>query len=267
MRTVGAIGAWGLLAATPCAAEVVAAEPGGFALEAARDVAATPAAVWATLLAPARWWDGAHTYSGAATNLSLRAEPGGCFCERLPAGGAVEHDFLTLDEAGAFEGVGRVELIEGEIFQMSPLHLPHASVLAELTVAIGIALREQSDTMRVLTPVSLRANDHSLPEADLLVVELDGTEGDLATPEMVRLVLEVSASSLRHDLGRKLQLYARTGVPEYWVADVADVAARRLLRFHAPAGEDYTERAEFAFGDTIASATIDGLAVDAGRLA
>lgn len=91
MRTVGAIGAWGLLAATPCAAEVVAAEPGGFALEAARDVAATPAAVWATLLAPARWWDGAHTYSGAATNLSLRAEPGGCFCERLPAGGAVEH--------------------------------------------------------------------------------------------------------------------------------------------------------------------------------
>lgn len=173
-------------------------------------------------------------------------------------------DFLTLDEAGAFEGVGRVELIEGEIFEMSPLHLPHASVLAELTVAIGIALREQSDTMRVLTPVSLRANDHSLPEADLLVVELDGTEGDLATPEMVRLVLEVSASSLRHDLGRKLQLYARTGVPEYWVADVA---GRRLLRFHAPAGEDYTERAEFAFGDAIASATIDGLAVDTGRLA
>lgn len=172
-------------------------------------------------------------------------------------------EFLALDEAGAFDNLGRVELIEGEIFEMSPLFLPHGSILAELTASVVIALRERVPALSALTPVSLRSDDHSLPEADLLVVELNGTEGDLATPDIVRLVLEVSASSLRHDLGRKLRLYARTGVPEYWVADVK---GRRILRFHSPSGEAFAEQAEFAFGDMIASATIPGLLVDTARL-
>lgn len=172
-------------------------------------------------------------------------------------------EFLALDGAGAFENLGRVELIEGEIFEMSPLFLPHGSILAEMTASMVIALRDRFPALRALTPVSLRADDHSLPEADLLVVQLNGTEGDLATPDIVRLVVEVSASSLRHDLGRKLRLYARTGVPEYWVTDVK---ARRILRFHAPVGDEYGERAEFAFGDPVASATIAGLIVETARL-
>lgn len=38
-----------------------------------------------------QWWNPAHTYSGTAENLSIDARPGGCFCERLPDGGGVEH--------------------------------------------------------------------------------------------------------------------------------------------------------------------------------
>ncbi len=37
------------------------------------------------------WWDSGHTYSGDAKNLSIDARPGGCFCEKLPNGGAIEH--------------------------------------------------------------------------------------------------------------------------------------------------------------------------------
>ena len=37
------------------------------------------------------WWDSEHTYSGDAKNLSIDARPGGCFCERLPKGGGIEH--------------------------------------------------------------------------------------------------------------------------------------------------------------------------------
>lgn len=80
----------------------------------------------------------------------------------------------------------------------------------------------------------------------------------------MRLLVEVSDSSLGHDLGRKLRLYARTGVPEYWVADVN---RRKIIRFHAPVGEEYAERTEFAFGVAVASATIAGLTVDTARLA
>lgn len=38
-----------------------------------------------------QWWNPAHTFSGDARNLSIDARPGGCFCERLPGGGGVEH--------------------------------------------------------------------------------------------------------------------------------------------------------------------------------
>lgn len=173
-------------------------------------------------------------------------------------------DFLTLDEAGAFEGLGHVELIDGEIFVMAPLYLAHSRILAELTVDIGIAIRGLATGLQLLTPVSARLDPHSLPEADIAIADVTGFEGNLITAPMVRLLVEVSPSSLRHDLGRKFRMYARAGVPEYWVADVNGL---RIMRFHAPAGEAYTEQVEFAFGASVLSATIAGLVVDTARLA
>lgn len=171
-------------------------------------------------------------------------------------------EFLVLDQAGCFDSLGRVELIDGEIFEMAPLHRPHARTLMELTIAVGMAARSFEPLIEAMTPVSARLDPHSLPEADIVLAV--AAEEDFVTSDTVRLVVEVSASSLRHDLGRKLRLYARSGVPEYWVADVA---ARRILRFHSPEGEAYRARAEFAFGEPVPSATIAGLEVDTSRLA
>ena len=78
------------------------------------------------------------------------------------------------------------------------------------------------------------------------------------------LVVEVADTSLSHDLGKKLRLYARSGIPEYWVADVR---GGRIIRFHVPAGDAYVECAEFSFGEPIPSVTIPGLTVDTARLA
>ena len=89
-------------------------------------------------------------------------------------------------------------------------------------------------------------------------------DDDFVTPATARLLIEVSSSSLRHDLGRKAALYARTGVPEYWVADVK---GRRIVRMHRPVEGTYTERAEFAFGAMVPSATIAGLTIDTAPLA
>lgn len=171
-------------------------------------------------------------------------------------------DFLMLDEAGAFEGLGRVELIDGEIFTLAPLYFPHGDTLFELTMALGLAVRKV-DGFKATTPVSAELDANNLPEADLLVVR-EGVGNQFVTPEFAQIMIEVSASSLHHDLGRKKRLYARTGVPEYWVVDVR---GRKIIRFHAPVGEEYAERGEFVFGETIPSATIAGLAVDTARLA
>lgn len=173
-------------------------------------------------------------------------------------------EFLTLDEAGAFEKVGRVELIDGEIYEMAPLHRPHARALMELTIALGLAIRAFEPEIEAMTPVSARLDPHSLPEADIVVAARDDSGEQFVTADTVRLVVEVSVSSLRHDLGRKLKLYARTGVPEYWVVDVKGGC---IHRFSAPQGEAYTEQVDYPFGALIPSATIAGLAVDTARLA
>jgi uncharacterized protein YndB with AHSA1/START domain len=79
------------LAASPAAADVVSAAPGGFEVRSRAVVAAAPAEAWAMLGRIGQWWSPDHTYSGSAANLRLKAKAGGCFCETLAAGGSVEH--------------------------------------------------------------------------------------------------------------------------------------------------------------------------------
>lgn len=71
-------------------ADVASAAAGGFVIEAEAEVAASPDAVWRDLARVGRWWNSAHTYSGAAANMRLDPRAGGCWCERW-AGGSVEH--------------------------------------------------------------------------------------------------------------------------------------------------------------------------------
>ena len=73
------------------AADVIDRSASGFTVKTVVAVAAAPQRVYQDLLNPGSWWDKAHTYSGDARNMTLVAQPGGCFCEKLPAGGAVEH--------------------------------------------------------------------------------------------------------------------------------------------------------------------------------
>ena len=87
-----------LALSTPASAEVVDAQPNGFALKYVFDLAQPREAVYRALADVARWWDVAHSYSGVASNLSLDARPGGCFCEKLPSGG-VQH--MTVIHASA----------------------------------------------------------------------------------------------------------------------------------------------------------------------
>lgn len=82
--------------ATTAGAEVVRQDDGGFQLRNVAQVKATPARAYAALGEIGRWWNGAHSYSGRAANLSLELKPGGCFCESLPDGGGVEHGRVLL---------------------------------------------------------------------------------------------------------------------------------------------------------------------------
>ena len=66
--------------------------PNGFLVKFEVSVNAPAAKVYDALVGQiGSWWNPEHTYSDDAKNLSIDARPGGCFCEKLPNGGGVEH--------------------------------------------------------------------------------------------------------------------------------------------------------------------------------
>jgi len=80
-----------LVSASPGSAEVADAGENGFTLRETATLSVPPAKAYAAMLEVGKWWGSDHTYSGDASNLSLEAKPGGCWCERLPSGGGVQH--------------------------------------------------------------------------------------------------------------------------------------------------------------------------------
>ncbi|GMN03694.1 SRPBCC family protein [Erythrobacter sp. MTPC3] len=71
-------------AASPVSAEVTEQGDAGFVTRDEATVSATPKQVWLALISPSDWWNGSHTWSGDAANLTLTPQAGGCFCERIP---------------------------------------------------------------------------------------------------------------------------------------------------------------------------------------
>lgn len=90
-RHLHALAAVLLVGPATAVADVVDRATNGFTLRTVVEISAPPARVYWTLVNPGAWWDKEHTYTGDAKNLSIEARPGGCFCERLPGGGGVEH--------------------------------------------------------------------------------------------------------------------------------------------------------------------------------
>jgi uncharacterized protein YndB with AHSA1/START domain len=84
-----------VLVASGASAEVQTAASDGFVIAYSARIGTSPAKIYAALPAIDRWWSSAHTWSGDAANLSLRAEPGSCFCERWKDGG-VEHGRVIM---------------------------------------------------------------------------------------------------------------------------------------------------------------------------
>jgi Uma2 family endonuclease len=136
----------------------------------------------------------------------------------------VEYDLLV--EHGRF-AEERVELLEGVIVEMSPQGPAHANVVERLTRFLVLALQGRA----VVRPQSaFAASDSSEPEPDLAVVEPGRGLTD-PHPREAFLIVEVADSSLLKDRGLKSSLYARAGVPEYWIVDLRsrEIEVRGLL--------------------------------------
>lgn len=171
-------------------------------------------------------------------------------------------DYLLLDDAGAFDVYGRTELIEGEVVYMNAQHRPHARVQTRLLVLLAAALSGRADNLEALIEGSVAMPPHNVPEPDIAITS--EAEGDGLIPlASLALVVEVADTTLRNDLGRKAIIYAREGVPEYWVVDVNGSIIHQMW---SPIDGTYTERREIAFGAAITAATVPDLTVETTTL-
>jgi Uma2 family endonuclease len=160
-------------------------------------------------------------------------------------------EYYRMAEAGILGEDDRVELIEGEIIQMSPIGPRHAGRL-DRVVRLFFGRFPDTVWIRVQSPV--RLSRRSEPEPDLVLLRPDSERGrsyeeDHPAPADVFLIIEIADSSLEYDLGCKARLYARHGIPELWVLDQR---GDRLIVHRDPTPSGYATVRELGRNDLIA---------------
>jgi Uma2 family endonuclease len=170
--------------------------------------------------------------------------------------------FQVMAEAGVFTGDRRVELRGGLLYEMTPQYVPHARAKSRLFLALANASQSVGSSLEVLSEGSVKLGEGEVPLPDLIVWEPVRVRGPIPG-ERVRLLAEVSDTTLTDDLGHKRALYAAASVPEYWVVNLP---GRAVHQYWAPADGAYARSAVVPFGGTIRSATLAGLAVPTAAL-
>ncbi len=167
---------------------------------------------------------------------------------RLPRHRITVEEYYRMAEDGLLKPDGRHELIEGEIIEMPPMGVSHASELSKL---MYLFVRSSGNLAQVRVQMPVRLDSYSEPEPDLAVVSAreDFYKARHPIASDVLLLVEVSQSSSGQDRRNKIPLYARHSVPEVWIVDLA---RQQLQVYRAPREGNYTE---------ISAAAKPGLAV------
>jgi len=169
-------------------------------------------------------------------------------------------EYDRMVESGVFAPGARLELLDGEIVDMTPQGSAHATVTQLVEEALRAAFGP-GFSVRVQMPLAI--DDSSEPEPDVAVVKGSPRDYLQDHPDSAMLVVEVADSTLSHDRERKKHVYARNAIPEYWIVDVG---AGRVEVYRYPAGDDYASKATCTRGDRIQPLAARGVAVAVGDI-
>ncbi|MBI2217787.1 MAG: Uma2 family endonuclease [Candidatus Rokubacteria bacterium] len=148
---------------------------------------------------------------------------------------------FTLDEyhrkvdAGVLHEDDRVELIRGEIVQMSPIGSRHPAAVARFTDELAGRLRRRA-ILWPQNPVTILPDSEPQPDIVLLHYRDDFYKAALPGPADVALIVELADSSASYDRTVKKALYAEAGIAEYWLVNLA---ADRIEVYRDPQDGDY----------------------------
>jgi Uma2 family endonuclease len=171
-------------------------------------------------------------------------------------------DYYRMAETGVLAPESRVELIEGEIIDMSPIGPFHGSVVARLA---RIFNKSSNDRWVVWPQNALRLDEHSEPQPDVVLLKYspDDYANQQPGPDDVILLVEVSDTTLAYDRDRKLSLYGRAEIPEVWIVNLADLS---LEIYREPHFTGYSSKTILKAGDQAKPRAFPDVTIDVAAL-
>lgn len=167
--------------------------------------------------------------------------------EEIPVllNGGAKRKRWTREELDAVERLnffqpGAYELLEGELFEKMGKHPPHTYVLMAMLRWLRSTFGADFLHHEATIDVSPEDNPTNQPQPDAVVLResFEVYASRYPGPADIRLIVEVADSSLEQDLRTKRDLYARAGIPEYWVVDLN---SRRMIVHRTPVEGKYTD--------------------------
>jgi len=170
--------------------------------------------------------------------------------------------YLALYETGVMSPDERTELIDGEIYVVSPSGPLHASSQVTLT---RLFMLQQGDRFVVWPDNAIRLGERSLVQPDVALLRPEPSTYCSRLPGAadVLLAVEVANTSLAHDRRLKLPLYAHHGVPEVWLVSLPE---HRLEVHRDPHGRRYGDVAVLGDGDRAAPLCAPDVEVEVGEV-
>jgi len=167
-------------------------------------------------------------------------------------------EYHRMAEAGLLSEDDRVELIDGEIIEMTPIGSRHHACVMRLDELLRRPGVPGGYIVSVQGPVQLDEGNEVQPDVALLRRRPDFYAGELPGPEDVLLIVEVSDTTLSYDRAVKLPRYARAGVPEVWIVDLE---GRRIESHRALSPDGYHLSHESGPGEQARSGSVEGLSL------
>jgi Uma2 family endonuclease len=171
-------------------------------------------------------------------------------------------EYHRMAETGLLKPDARVELLDGEIIDMSPIGPPHGGVSKRLN-----HLFTESAKGRWIVSVQdpVRLDDYSEPQPDLMLLRLtpDFYSSRHPGPKDVLLLIEVADTSLDVDREKKLPAYARAGISEVWIVNVPDKA---IEVYRGPSMGGYQSISTVRAGEKASSLAFPDVTVEVAEL-
>ncbi len=139
-------------------------------------------------------------------------------------------DYQRMGQAGILSEGDRVELVDGEVVAMTPIGARHTACVNRATHAFVTAVGGNG-IVQIQSPVRLDLYHEPEPDIVLLKPRDDFYASRLPGPGDILLIVEIADSSIEYDRDVKARIYAESGIPEYWLADLN---ANLVSRYTAP---------------------------------